>query len=301
MWDAWELELRRRGERPATLRQYHQHVAPFVAGVPGWRTATAADLERWLDSRRGRDGGPLAAKTRRWWVTWLRHWYRHAVAVGVVTVDPTGQLTVPRMVEREPRPVSEDDAAMLLARAPGWGPVGRCITLMLREGLRAGEVSRLRWGDVDPWAMTVRVDGKGGRERTLPWRADLVDALGPAGAPGEPVIGATWSPAQVSRQVRLVLRREGIHRRVHDLRVAAGTAVWRSSRDADAVRRFLGHTSFTPTMRYIAGDQDALRHAVADAVYRGGNGTTPPTGAGGVVVAGGACGEQAVTPTSGEP
>src|SRR5439155_22958185 len=80
-----------------------------------------------------------------------------------------------------PKAISRTDAAALLGACDRRTAMGRrdyaVIILLLRLGLRRGEVARLTLDDIDWRAAELVVHGKGGREDRLPLPADVGEAI----------------------------------------------------------------------------------------------------------------------------
>ena len=92
----------------------------------------------------------------------------------VPTVPEWRQATLPRYLapEQIERAIASCDPTTTV------GVRDRAIVLLLaRLGLRAGEVSGLRLGDIDWENARIRVCGKSGRETALPLPQDVGDAL----------------------------------------------------------------------------------------------------------------------------
>ena len=87
--------MERRGLSVETCNIRRRRLAMFDREV-GLRDASWQDIENFLDSRRGRDGGPLTPKARYDWISHLHKFYGWAVDFGHLDRDPTRQVTRPR-------------------------------------------------------------------------------------------------------------------------------------------------------------------------------------------------------------
>jgi len=115
---------------------------------------------------------------------------------------------------------------------------------------------------VSRWSL--RIIGKGRRERVLPLAGELRELLAacPHGYvfPGQ--IDGHLSPAWVGKLVSAVLGPEWT---THTLRHRFATAAYAGQRDIFAVQTLLGHSRPETTMQYVQLPDDALRAAVASA------------------------------------
>lgn len=228
---------------------------------------TAADLDRW----QRRLMVEVSAASRANYVRDVALFYRWAVRMGHVPVDPAASLMLPRLPTYLPRPVREDDLATALAAAAGDPRMTAWLALMAGAGLRAAEVAAVRVEDVnrdrDPAVLTVH--GKGRKERAVPLSGPVLAALRPfldAAGPD----GRLWPVAsqRVAQAVARHLRAAGVDATGHQLRHRFGTSTWRATRDLLAVQTLLGHASPTTTGRYAAPDDGAALAAVTAAGLR---------------------------------
>lgn len=188
-----------------------------------------------------------------------------------------------RQPQRLPEALDPDDVAAFLADLNTHRD--RAIALvMLLGGLRAGEVRRLRLADVDQGRRTVRVVGKGNRERTVPvdqaFFAELAAYLRkerPAGltTPECFVVlrGPTADAAMTEAGLRSIFRHHrqtsGATRvRPHRLRHTYGTELAAAGIDLLVLRQLMGHASPETTAGYIhlSIEQLAADYAAARAV-----------------------------------
>jgi integrase/recombinase XerC len=200
---------------------------------------------------------------------YLVGFYRWAGKHGRITTDPTLRLDLPKKPYRLPRPIAEDRLRRALEAADDEMRV--ILVLAAFCGLRAVEVARLVWDDVDLDGRTLRVIGKGNRERVLPIAPVVAEALarlphrvGPVlprhdGEPGHN------DPNRISARANNHLRALGIRDTYHSLRHAFGTAVYRASKDIRATQRAMGHVSVANTERYVLLVDDEMCAAVLGA------------------------------------
>jgi len=132
------------------------------------------------------------------------------------------------------------------------------VTLTYSSGLRVGEVARLCWGDIDGVAATVRVVGKGEKERVVPMDPGLVPGLQQY---YQTVLDrrATrgWLRAPVSsRLVQYVITRAlaagglGPPFTPHSLRHTAAVQLLNAGATLVDVQHFLGHQTIHTTRHY---------------------------------------------------
>jgi len=146
------------------------------------------------------------------------------------------------------------------------------LTLLIRLGLRAGEVAALELDDIDWRAGEVTIRGKGRREERLPLPVDVGDALVGWLRRGRPrcecakVITRVRAPhrglttAGVSAIVRAACVRAGLPEvGAHRLRHTAATEMLRAGAGLVEVGQVLRHASVLTTSMYAEVDRDRLR------------------------------------------
>ena len=178
-----------------------------------------------------------------------------------------------------PRYLPPQDVEKLIASCDRDKPCGirdRAILLLLvRLGLRAGDILDLTLNDIDWVAGTLRVQGKGRREIRLPLPQDAGYALIAYLENGRPrmtdaqVFLRAVAPhrpfavsSSVSSLVRLALRRAGIKdaptRGANLLRHSAATSLLRAGATLDTVGTVLRHRSANTTAHYAKVDVTML-------------------------------------------
>jgi tyrosine recombinase XerC len=230
-------------------------------------TATPHQLRRWLAhlSTRGYARSSIARKAAA-----VRAFFRFAARRGHVAVNPAGLLASPKLPVRLP-PVLKAGEAAALAAAPEpddpWAVRDRAVLeLLYASGLRVSELCGLDVEDVDLGRGRVRVMGKGGRERDLPFGEVAADAVRAylTGARPQMVRPGTAAALFVNRRgkrlgprdARAIVekyRREILAgRRVspHTLRHSFATHLMEGGADIRAVQELLGHASLATTQRY---------------------------------------------------
>lgn len=145
------------------------------------------------------------------------------------------------------------------------------VLLMLRLaaelGLRRGEIARVHADDLgaDLFGATLRVRGKGARERVIPVSAGLAALIRLRAREGWLFPGddhGHLSPRWVGRLMGRVLPDGWTP---HTLRHRFATRAYSASSDVVSVSRLLGHASVATTQRYVATDHERLRRVAAAA------------------------------------
>ena len=285
---------------PSSVAVYRRDLGAFVDWAARHSLADPAavgrrDLRRYLAALT-RDGYAPRTVARK--ASVLRRYFRWAEQTGRCPTDPCVGLSTPAGAARLPEVLSERAVEGVLAgRAPataGDHPLRRLrddavLELLYGSGLRVAELCALRPADLDLAGETVRVTGKGGKQRLLPLSAPArravrryLEAHGPAAAGGEEAAprtgpgedgplfrnqrGRPLSP----RDVRRILdRRAPEPTHPHALRHTFATHLLDGGADLRSVQELLGHESVGTTQVYTHVSRRRLRSVIESAHPRG--------------------------------
>jgi len=188
---------------------------------------------------------------------------------------------VPKVSRRRlaglPKGLEPDQVRRLLAACDADTAVGcrdlAILTLLVRLGLRRGEVAGLGLDDIDWRAGTIRVHGKGDCRERLPLPADVGRRMAeylrharPADALGRTVFVRHFAPhhalgaSRVSGIVADAARRADLGRiHAHRLRHTAATELLRAGASLPEIGQLLRHRRVETTAIYAKVDRDTLR------------------------------------------
>ena len=290
-WIGW-LEAERRAARH-TLLAYARDLAAFLdflgahlgdaPDLDDLSRIGIADLRAYLAKRRA-DGLSAASAARalsavRSFVGWLER-------NGRLRNPAFAAVRSPKRRTPLPRPVQPDSALALVdhaADAEGW--IGlrdtAVLALLYGAGLRIGEALGLTAAQA-PSGDTLRVHGKGGKERIVPILPAIREAIGDylAACPFRPAgkqalfVGARGKPldpAIVQKRVRELRRALGLPESAtpHALRHSFATHLLAAGGDLRAIQELLGHASLSTTQIYTGIDSERLLEVYKTAHPRG--------------------------------
>jgi integrase/recombinase XerC len=281
----------RRGLSPHTVRAYRSDLTDLFAhlqrlGVRDLDAATIRSFRSWLARQQSLGRSRATLQRRAAAARTLCAW---AAETGRIPANPVSTLRSPRQVRALPATLDAGDAgAMLAALRP---PPGEETPSSLRDlamlevlyaaGLRVSELCGLDVGDVDVARGTVRVFGKGSKERVVPLGRPALDAVeawlrrGRVRLSGAHSGGAMFVGDRGARIDPRVVRRI-VHRALravdgapdlgpHGLRHAMATHLLEGGADLRSVQEMLGHASLATTQIYTHVSNDRLRAAFEQA------------------------------------
>lgn len=204
---------------------------------------------------------------------------------GWLATDPGSLLTAPKPHRPLPPVLHQAEALALVESVNQDTPVDlrdRCVLeLLYASGIRVSELTQLDLDDVDRHRRLVRVLGKGGKERSVPYGLPADHALADWLQRGRPELcnqysGAALILGQRGRRIDPRSVRRIVHRQVavvagapdigpHGLRHSAATHLLEGGADLRAVQEILGHASLATTQIYTHVSVERLRAAYRQA------------------------------------
>lgn len=275
----------------ATLDAYARDLADFLAfqaghlgdapGPAALRTLGTTDMRAWMAAQRARGVGPRSLARR---LSAVKAFYRWWAEREGFDATPVLSMRAPKHSRRLPRPLGVEDAARMLETvgaqdARDWVSARdmAVVTLLYGCGLRRSEALSLDAGAL-PLGDTLRIRGKGGKEREVPVLPAARDAVARYAAlcphdlaPGTPLFrGIRGGPlngrlvAKVMEQARMQL---GLPATAtpHALRHSFATHLLNAGGDLRAIQELLGHASLSTTQAYTAVDAARLLEVYAAA------------------------------------
>jgi integrase/recombinase XerC len=267
----------------ATVRSYRSDLALFATFLAEWSNGAPPDpgrldplaIRAFVAGMHGR-GNRKSSIARR--LSAVRSFGRWLERRGLVAESPAAGIPTPRREKKIPRHLTVDEAFAVVEAPDVSTLLGKrdraMLELLYASGLRVGELVALDRDDLDIPGETVRVLGKGRKERIVPvgskacasladWiRASRELAQGPD-APrggramrGAPLFlnrrGGRLTDRSVRRVLDVRVRQAALGRRIspHVLRHSFATHLLGAGADLRAIQELLGHSSLSTTQKY---------------------------------------------------
>lgn len=286
-----------RGRSDHTVRAYDTDISQFLAYLAsrsGCRQSAVLPSHFDTEAVRGflgtyKRSNSKASTARALYA--LRTFARYLVAQEILPEDPTKLVQGIRVEQTLPNHLSKDEVDRLLTLTDLSSVAGRrdqaILELFYASGLRLSELVALDLSDVNLSSRIVRVRGKGGKERLVPFnshteqaiRRMIVDhpALPHEGSPAghralrrrhQPKYalflnfrGGRLSTRSVDRIIRRYARRASIDRTIspHALRHTFASHLLGEGADLRSIQELLGHESLSTTNRYTHLDLRDLK------------------------------------------
>jgi site-specific recombinase XerD len=216
----------------------------------------------------------------------MRAFYKFLADRKKLRIDPVRQLQLPKVEKKLPLVLTRQQIEELLAAplkipkqraAPEWMPLRdvAVMELFYSSGLRLSELAVLDVEDVDLYTESVRVFGKGRKERVCPIGAPALEAISKYRSAANVHSGALFiskSRKRISpRSIWLILKRYLRHTSIpisispHKLRHSFATHMLDRGADLRSVQALLGHASLSTTQIYTHVTVERLKKAYAEA------------------------------------
>lgn len=259
---------------PATVRAYRADLADLAAACPGADVASIGleELRDWLwaATQRGEARSTIARRAAA-----ARGFFAWAVDEGLIEVDPSLRLQAPKRGRTLPRIANVAAMATVLDAARTQAADGDPLALrdaamlemLYAAALRVSELCGLDIDHLDRGRQTVRVTGKGDKERVAPYGNPAQHALDAYLVRGRPALlargtgtsavflgakGARIGPRAVYDVVNRLVGPElgSVAVGPHSLRHSAATHLLDGGADLRTVQEMLGHASLGTTQIY---------------------------------------------------
>ena len=188
----------------------------------------------------------------------LRSFFVFAQREGLVEENYARALRAPKREQRLP-PLVDTDGIKRLLDAPDDSPLGirdrALLEVLYSAGLRVSELVGLNVADVDLEAGTVKVVGKGNRERLAPIGKHAIAALKACIGDREGAVytnyrGGRLSTRGVQKMLDKYTAQVGLEATPHSLRHSFATHLLDNGADIRSVQEMLGHLSIASTQIY---------------------------------------------------
>ncbi len=232
-------------------------------------------IRSWLASLKDAD---MKAKSINRKISTLRSFFKFQMRAGKVAETPMFKVVAPKNEKRLPQFIPGKDIHTLFNYVEfpeNWkGRTDRMIFLLLYQtGMRLSEMINLREMDVSTSGPSLKVLGKGNKERVIPISRELATEIEAyckekkALPPGTDALlvteaGKKLSPRSVYDRVRAGL--QGVttieKKSPHVLRHSFATHLTNAGADLNAVKELLGHSSLAATQVYTHNTIDKLKN-----------------------------------------
>ncbi len=270
-----------RNYSPRTVFAYGEDLSQFAAfleergkSVEGG-SVNAEDVREWILEMM--DAGDKATTVNRK-LSALNSFYRYCLRKGLLAHNPASKVVPPKMKKSLPvffREKELDKCLELRENILTFEGIrdSLIIEMLYQTGMRCSELTGLKVADVSMEGMTLKVLGKGNKQRIIPFGRDLQSRIcaymkvrGAEVPESDDYLFVRKSGQPLSRcQVYQIVRRDMSlvsnlsKRSPHVLRHTFATTMMNEGADLNAVKELLGHSSLSTTQVYTHVTFDKLQ------------------------------------------
>jgi integrase/recombinase XerD len=265
-----------------SLEAYRRDLARFgrFLGAVQLSSVDLHTLRAYVDGLR--DSG-IAFRSIARHITAIRGFFRYLVEEGEIAANPADLLNLPAPGEKLPKYLSERKVDDLLSASEGKKPTSvrdrAMLDVLYASGTRVSELICLRVADYDPNSGTLRITGKGNKQRIVPIGREAIAALNRylesersrlLKGRTSPYLFVTAQGGAMTRQgfwklLRIHGKKAGIYRNLspHVLRHSFATHLLEGGADLRSVQAMLGHSDIGTTQIYTHVLRSRLEQTVA--------------------------------------
>jgi len=259
----------------SAIERFRQFAGPTVS----WQTATATHFRAFLLECMKKS---MARSYVRLTFAALRSFYRFLGEREGLTENPLKVVQLPKAEKKLPVVLSVSQIDQLLTepeklarknQAPAWAAArdAAILELFYSSGLRLSELVSLNVPDVDPYTESVRVIGKGRKERIVPVGEPALRAIQKyrqeAGVEAGPLFISKLRKRLSPRSTWLLLKKYlgatsiQLPASPHKLRHSFATHLLDNGADLRSVQTLLGHANLSTTQIYTHVTTERLKKA----------------------------------------
>ncbi|MEJ0053149.1 MAG: tyrosine-type recombinase/integrase [bacterium] len=225
---------------------------------------------------------PNSAVTRARKLSSIKSFFKYLVQFDALTINPAAEVETPKLPHKEPSYLTKEEYEALIAAVKRTATpfyLARDLAIVitfLNTGVRLSELVGLKLTSVslDSAQPTIKVRGKGDKERTIPLNCVVVEVLRKhlEKRPETDVpylfisrLGNGLSTGSVYHLIKHYIKKAGIkkeHVGVHSLRHTFSVSLLTNGVDLFAIKNLLGHSKLETTSRYLHVSDAGLRDAV---------------------------------------
>ncbi len=239
-------------------------------------TAKSPQIRSWLAFMKAEK---YTAKTLNRKISTLKSFYKYAERIGIISSSPMDAIISPRIAKKLPVYIDEKDIFKLLneiefADTLKGNTDKLILKLLYSAGIREAELISLKYTDIDYYAQSIRVLGKGNKVRIIPVTKNLLNEIknyaefktsnGHMDGRKELLMlesGKRLYPKYVYKICSTYLGSVSTiaKKSPHVLRHSFATHLSNNGADINAVKELLGHSSLAATQVYLHNNINQLK------------------------------------------
>ncbi|MFA5228638.1 MAG: site-specific tyrosine recombinase/integron integrase [Candidatus Paceibacterota bacterium] len=276
-----------RGFSPRTIKAYDYDLIKFTDFLIENKKETIESIKK-VDIRSFLSdlAKNNAEITRARKLSTIKSFFKYLSREGILEINPASDIETPKIPEKEPCYLTQEEYQKLLSviqieAKPYYNLRDLAIvTLFLGTGVRLSELVGMNLNSVNLDERSIKVRGKGNKERTIPLNSNVMVALEKylKSRPNVNLdslfisrLGNRLSTGGIYHLIKGYLKRAGINKEkvgVHSLRHTFGASLLNKNVNLVVIQELLGHKRLETTRRYLHINNLDLRNAVDQIAFK---------------------------------
>lgn len=257
-----------KGYSENTLIAYEKDLRAFASymrqrdAMARWSNITMSDIDDYIIAARRNGKKPTTTNRELAAISGI---YNYFMRQGLMKENPCKYESRSKIKEALPNTIPSNELAMAFIHADGWAAI--MIGILATTGIRIQELLDLRWQDIDWNEETLRINGKGNKQRIVYCRHDVLEMLKPYKGKRQ-WVGKIFGIDQ--REARAILYKalkpycSVEHLSPHVIRHTLATEMAKNGANVTTIAKILGHRDIRTTQKYIDMTQMQVQRALAN-------------------------------------
>ncbi len=241
-----------KGASPLTCLAYRKDLQSFAQWAKAqdngitWRTVTKGFIEAYRNYLE-EEGKAIATVKRH--ISCLRGFYRWMQTAMGESENPAKFVETPKAKKLLPETLTKADIIAAIGKADKRTKA--LITLLYETGVRISEALNITTGDVNKQDCSIRIYGKGAKERIVYYGKATREALNDYAKGRKGYVFVGLSQREARKNIAAAFSNSEAKASPHRLRHSFATAMVTNGADLNTVRLLLGHENLNTTQVYL--------------------------------------------------
>lgn len=252
-----EYEKKIKAVSDNTLTAYEKDMWSFFyyikafTGVTRWGEITKKDIDTYMMFLADNKKAPA---TRRRKLASIRAFYNYGMKQGYIEANPARYCESPRLAKHLPNTIDSEAIRHYTTDATNPLTLRIIIQLLYETGIRISELTAIETSDIDYEQHTIRINGKGNKERIVYYTDELGTMMKEYAADrqGKLFQGADQSQREIRYEIWRALHTHATNGKAspHTIRHTFATEMLRKGMPIPSLQTLMGHTNIETTRNY---------------------------------------------------
>lgn len=269
-----EYEQKIKAVSENTLTAYEKDMWSFFYYVKAfsiatrWSEITKKDIDTYMMFLADNKKAPA---TRRRKLSSIRAFYNYGMKQGYIEANPARYCESPRLAKQLPNTIETDAIKHYTTDQTKPLTLRIIIQLLYETGIRISELTAIETSDIDYEQHTIRINGKGNKERIVYYTANLGIMMKDyaAGRRGKLFQGADQCQREIRYEIWKALHTHATNGKAspHTIRHTFATEMLRNGMPISTLQTLMGHTNIETTRNYARISSEQVKRDYQAAMH----------------------------------